>query len=71
MKTLLLPVVLLGIVLAVAGLTNGQPSGDPLLKDFDRLRSPVSRMRSNSCMHSELYAHDMRALFKTKFAGPP
>jgi regulator of RNase E activity RraA len=72
MKTkLLLPVVLLGIVLAVAGLTNGQPSGDPLLEGFRQAEVASVADAIEQLYGTQNYMHhDMRALFKTKFAGP-
>jgi regulator of RNase E activity RraA len=67
----LLTVTLIGVLMAVAGWMNSQPSGDPLLEGFRQ-----TEVASVADAIEQLYgpqnymSHDMRALFKTKFAGP-
>jgi len=72
MKTkMLLPVAVLGTLLAIAGLMNGQPSGDPLLEGFRQTEvASVADAIEQLCGSQNYMRHDMRALFKTKFAGP-
>ena len=72
MKTkVLLPVVVLGTLLAIAGSMNGQPSGDPLLEGFRQTEvASVADAIEQLCGSQNYMRHDMRALFKTKFAGP-
>jgi len=72
MKTkVLLPVAVLGTLLAIAGLMNGQPSGDPLLEGFRQTEvASVADAIEQLCGSQNYMRHDMRALFKTKFAGP-
>jgi regulator of RNase E activity RraA len=72
MKTkMLLPVAVLGTLLAIAGLMNGQPSGDPLLEGFRQTEvASVADATEQLCGSQNYMRHDMRALFKTKFAGP-
>ena len=72
MKTkVLLSVVVLGTLLAIAGSMNGQPSGDPLLEGFRQTEvASVADAIEQLCGSQNYMRHDMRALFKTKFAGP-
>jgi regulator of RNase E activity RraA len=61
----------LALVLAVCGWMQAQPAGDPLIEGFR-----LVEVASVSDAIEQLYgqrahmAHDMRPIFKTKFAGP-
>ncbi len=67
----LLSVTLLGTLLAVAGSMRGQPSGDQLLEGFRQTEvASVADAIEQLCGSRNYMSHDMRALFKTKFAGP-
>ncbi len=72
MKTkLLLTVTFLVLFIAAAGLFYSQPMGDPLIEGFRQ-----TEVASVADAIEQLYGkqnympHDMRALFKTKLAGP-
>ncbi len=71
MKAKLLAVTLLGLLLAVAGSMHGQPSTDPLPEGFRQTEVASVADAIEQLYGSRNYmSHDMRALFKTKFAGP-
>jgi 4-hydroxy-4-methyl-2-oxoglutarate aldolase len=72
MKTRILPVVALAAAaIAAAAWISAQPAGDPLIEGFR-----VTEVASVADAIEQLYGtqnymyHDMRSLFKTKFAGP-
>ncbi len=68
---LLLTVILALIVLSLAAWIPAQPAGDPVIEGFR-----LAEVASVADAIEQLYGtrnymhHDMRALFKTKFAGP-
>jgi len=58
-------------VLALAGWVMAQPSGDPLIEGFRTTEvSAVADATEQLYGQRSYMAHDMRPLFKTKFAGP-
>lgn len=58
-------------VLAFAGLVMAQPSGDPLIEGFRNTEvASVSDAMEQLYGQKAYMSHDMRPLFKTKFAGP-
>lgn len=57
--------------LAFAAWVMAQPSGDPLIEGFRNVEvSSVSDAIEQLYGQQAFMSHDMRALFKTKFAGP-
>ena len=68
---LFLSIVLAVLFTAVAGWIAAQPAADPLLEGFRQTEvSSVSDTIEQLYGKQNYMAHDMRALFKTKFAGP-
>jgi 4-hydroxy-4-methyl-2-oxoglutarate aldolase len=68
---LLMPVALLIVLLALAGSMIGQPSADPLMEGFRQTEVASVADAIELLYGTQNYMHhDMRALFKTKFAGP-
>jgi 4-hydroxy-4-methyl-2-oxoglutarate aldolase len=67
----LLTIPLALIVTALAGWIAARPAGDPLIEGF-RLTEVASVADAIEQLHGtqNYMRHDMRALFKTKFAGP-
>src|SRR5664280_1928448 len=58
-------------VLAFAGWVMAQPSGDPLIEGFRNTEvASVSDAMEQLYGQKAYMSHDMRPLFKTKFAGP-
>ena len=58
-------------VLALAGWVMAQPSGDPLIEGYRTTEvSAVADATEQLYGQRSYMAHDMRPLFKTKFAGP-
>ena len=58
-------------VLLLAGWVMAQPSGDPLIEGFRMVEvSSVADATEQLYGQRSYMAHDMRPLFKTKFAGP-
>jgi regulator of RNase E activity RraA len=58
-------------VLALAGWVMAQPSGDPLIEGFRNTEvASVSDAIEQLYGQKAYMSHDMRPLFKTKFAGP-
>ena len=58
-------------VLAFAGWVMAQPSGDPLIEGFRNTEvASVSDAMEQLYGRKAYMSHDMRPLFKTKFAGP-
>src|ERR1035437_7405313 len=58
-------------VLAFAGWVMAQPSGDPLIEGFRNTEvASVSDAMEQLYGQKASMSHDMRPLFKTKFAGP-
>jgi 4-hydroxy-4-methyl-2-oxoglutarate aldolase len=72
MKTkVLLTSVLLMTGMAIAGWMNSQPAGDPLIEGFRQTEvASVADAIEQLYGRQNYMVHDMRALFKTKFAGP-
>ena len=58
-------------VLVLAGWVMAQPSGDPLIEGFRMVEvSSVADATEQLYGQRSYMSHDMRPLFKTKFAGP-
>ena len=58
-------------VLAVAGWLFAQPSGDPIVEGFRNVEvASVADAMEQLYGQKAYMSHDMRPLFKTKFAGP-
>jgi regulator of RNase E activity RraA len=67
----LLNLSLIGTLMVVAVWMNSQPSGDPLLEGFRQVEvASVADAIEQLYGQKNYMSHDMRALFKTKFAGP-
>ena len=59
------------LVASVAGWIAAQPAADPLLEGFRQTEVSSVSDASEQLYGKQCYmAHDMKALFKTKFAGP-
>src|ERR1035441_8027222 len=57
--------------LVLAGWVMAQPSGDPLIEGFRMVEvSSVADATEQLYGQRSYMSHDMRPLFKTKFAGP-
>src|SRR5208283_984262 len=58
-------------VLVLAGWVMAQPSGDPLIEGFRTVEvASVADATEQLYGQRSYMSHDMRPLFKTKFAGP-
>ncbi len=72
MKGKSVPVFLLAVIItAIAGWISAQPAEDPLIEGFRQTEvSSVADAIELLYGKQNYMSHDMRALFKTKFAGP-